>query len=379
VEFRIAQITDDPHGVLTGAFVFSPPPVLPDVPRVLVERFDGENTRLGPHGWAVDSKGLRPRLIEKRGAELWLCFGAEVSFHVLPNTPVRITIPGTETEGIEIWPPIPRGKAPPALGPNDDDDWPPLGAPAKPAPPPKAEEPPPPKPEARPEPQPEPKPQPIEDATVIVAPTPVDPPPPPPPPPPGPDPDTDTERKPVLAIVLVMLVLLLAGGGAAWWFLRPQPAPVEQAATPPAPVPAPAPASPDCAEAADVLSGRCTNDKLRALPPAEQTRLADALLRQGDARGLALLNLAASAHNHPPARLALGRLYDPIHFRPGGPLSAANPERALAEYGRAAEAGLTEAATARAALVARLREIAAGTDATAAEQARAALAAAGIQ
>ena len=87
MEFRIAQITDDPRGVLTGAFVFSPPPHLPDVPRVMVERFGAENTKLGLHGWAVDSKGLRPRVVEKRGAELWLCFGAEVSFHVLPNTP----------------------------------------------------------------------------------------------------------------------------------------------------------------------------------------------------------------------------------------------------------------------------------------------------
>ena len=52
VQFRIAQITDDAAGVLTGAFVFSPPPHLPDVPRVLVERFGGENTKLGPHGWA---------------------------------------------------------------------------------------------------------------------------------------------------------------------------------------------------------------------------------------------------------------------------------------------------------------------------------------
>ena len=124
MEFRIAQITDDPSGVLPGAFVFSPPPHLPDVPRVLVERFGGENTKLGPHGWAVDSKGLRPRVIEKRGPELWLCFGAEVSFHVLPNTPVRVSIPGAELEGTEIWPPIPRGKAPPADIPVDAAPWP---------------------------------------------------------------------------------------------------------------------------------------------------------------------------------------------------------------------------------------------------------------
>jgi len=175
------------------------------------------------------------------------------------------------------------------------------------------------------------------------------------------------------------VLLLLAGGSAAWWFLRTPAAPVQEAA---APAP-PAPASPDCAEAADVLSGKCTPDKLRGLPPTEQTRLAEALLRHGEARAgnlaVSLLSVAASSHNHAQARLALGRLYDPATFKPGGPFSAANPGRALDEFGRAAEAGLAEARTARDALVARLRQDVAGTDPAAADRARAALAAAGIQ
>ena len=365
MEFRIAQITDDPRGVLTGAFVFSPPPHLPEVPRVMVERFGAENTKLGLHGWAVDSKGLRPRVVEKRGAELWLCFGAEVSFHVLPNTPVRINIVGTDIEGTEIWPPIPRGKAPPADIPADDAPWPE----------PKAEAPPPPAPAPAPAPPPPPPAPPTEQATVIIQPKREEAPPPPPPPPPP-----AKRGAPVIAIVAALLVLLVAAGGAAWWFLWPPSAPIQQAA---APTPPPAPPSPDCAEAADVLAGRCTPEKMIALPATEQTRLAEALLRHGERRAgdmaVSLLSAAASRHNHPAARLALGRLYDPLTFKQGGPLSAPNPARALDEFAKAAEGGLADGKTARDALVAKLKQEAAGPDADAAERARSVLAAAGIQ
>jgi hypothetical protein len=364
MEFRIAQIADDPRGVLTGAFVFSPPPHLPEVPRVLVERFGAENTRLGPHGWAVDSPGLRPRLIEKRGPELWLCFGAEMSFHVLPDTGVRVSLVGTDVVGEGFWPPIPRGKAAPADIPTGDDPWPEPEAPKPPPPPP------PPPPKAKP---------PEDDATVIVAPPPVPPPPAPPPvtanPPPSPPVIVDRRPWPLIAAALILLV---AAGGAAWWFLRPEPPPVQVAT--PTPPPPPPPANPDCAEAADVLSGKCALDKLAALPPPEQTRLAEALLKQGGSRansiGTALLTAAAAA-GHPPARLALAKLYDPANARDGAPLRP-NPARALAEYAAAAEAGLAEAKPARDALVARLKQQAAGADATLAEAARDALRAAGI-
>ena len=364
MDFRIAQITDDPRGVLTGAFVFSPPPHLPGIPRVMVERFGAENTKLGLHGWAVDSKGLRPRVVEKRGAELWLCFGAEVSFHVLPNTPVRINIVGTDIEGTEIWPPIPRGKAPPADIPEDDAPWPEpaAAAPPKPAPPPPAPAPPPA--------PPPPPPPPVEQATVIIPPKREEPPSLPPPPPPA-------KRGPPVAAIAALLVLLLVGaGGATWWFLWPPSASTQQAT---APTPPP---SPDCAEAADVLSGRCTPEKMIALPATEQTRLAEALLRQGERRAgdmaVSLLSAAASRHNHPAARLVLGRLYDPATFKPGGPLSAPNPARALDEFAKAAEGGVADAKTARDALVAKLKQDAAGPDATAAERARSVLTAAGI-
>jgi hypothetical protein len=366
MDFRIAQINDDPRGVLTGAFVFSPPPHLPEAPRVLVERFGAENTRLGRHGWAVDSKGLRPRRIEKRGSELWLCFGAEVSFHVLPNTPVRITVPGTELEGTEIWPPIPRGKAPPADLEDDDAPWP--------EPPPEATQPEP-KPEERKEEPPPPKqqeeaPPPIREPERIrepVTPPPVtgDPPPPPPgdPRPPGPR----------TALLAVLALLLLAGGGAAWWFLRP---PGADRVPPP-------PEAEACAAAADVMSGRCTPAQMAALPPEAQTRLAEALLalpeRQAGNVAVSLLSEATTRHNHAPAMLALARLYDPASFRQGGPLSAPNPTRALELYGKAAAAGLAPATAARTALVERLKQEAAGTDPALAERAKSALAAAGVQ
>ena len=360
MDFRIAQISNDPRGVLTGAFVFSPPPHLPDITLVMVERFGAENTRLGPHGWAVDSRGIRPRLIEKRGAELWLCFGAEVSFHVLPNTPVRISIHGTDIEGTEIWPPIPRGKAPPADIPADDAPWP--NPDAEPLP----------EPVYVPEPAPAPRP---DDATIIVAPRRDDPPTPPPPaPPPAPPPEPIRRIWPLAVAALVLV--FTAAGGAAWWFLRTPPPPVEQA------IAAPPPPSPDCASAADVMSGKCTPDKMMTLAPAEQTRLAEALLALPDRRAgdmaISLLNTAASAGAHPPAYLALGRLYDPATFHLGGPLSAANPGRALALFAKAATGGLAEAATAAEALVARLKQEAAGGDAVIAGRARATLAAAGI-
>jgi len=392
LEFRIAQITDDRRGVLTGAFVFSPPPHLPDVPRVMVERFGAENTKLGPHGWAVDSRGLRPRVIEKRGAELWLCFGAEVSFHVLPNTPVRVSLMDTEVEGTEIWPPIPRGKAPPADIPPEDAPWPEPAAaePPEPAPAPA----PAPTPAPTPAPAPAPPPPPIAKApiakapeataheTVIVKPAPA------PPPkdatPPvvvDPPPPTGDGRKPPIMAILAAVLLLLAAGGAAWWYLQPAP-PVQEAAAPTPTPPAPPPATPGCAGVAEVLAGTCTPEQMNRLPPAEQTRLAEALLANPDRRAgdlaIALLNAASSNHAHPPAMALLGRLYDPATFRQGGPLRSANATRALDLFGRAAETGHADAATARAALIARLKQQAAGND-EAAQAARATLAAAGIQ
>ena len=371
MDFRIEQITDDPRGVLTGAFVFSPPPHLPEVARVLVERFGAENTKLGRHGWAVDSKGLRPRRVEKRGAELWLCFGAEVSYHVLPNTPVRVSLPDTDIEGTEIWPPIPRGKAPPADLPEDDAPWPEAARP-EPAPPP-----PPPPPEPAPAPPPLPPPLPVaEDPPTIRMVPPVEPRMVPPPPAIGPVKPPPNRGWPIAVAFAVLL--LVAGGGAAWYFW-PRPT----ADTPPPPGPVATPAASPCGEAADVMSGRCSREQLAALPPAERTRLAEALLALGDRRAAdlaveLLTPLSVAQPPHGPAMVLLARLYDPASFRQGLPYSAPNPGRALDLYGRAAAAGVGDATTARTALVERLKRDAGGSDPAAADRARAALAAAGI-
>ena len=372
MEFRIAQISDDPRGVLTGAFVFSPPPHLPDVPKVLVERFGAENTKLGRHGWAVDSKGLRPRVIEKRGNELWLCFGAEVSFHVLPNTPVRISIFDSDLEGTEIWPPIPRGKAPPADMPDDDAPWP------EPPPVAKAEPPKPEPPKVEPPKAEPPRPEPPKVEPVKVEPPPIV----------GDPPPLKGDPPPNRAVLYILAaVLLLAAGGAAWWFTRPQPEPPPPTPAPsptptPTPPPAPAAASP-CATPADVMAGKCTPELMNALSAEEQTKLAEGLLalperRAGDV-AVSLLSAAVSRHNHPAAMLALAKLYDPITFREGGPLRAANPTRALELYAKAAEGGLAPATAARQALIDRLKQEAAGPDAAAADRAKQALTAAGIQ
>ena len=131
------------------------------------------------------------------------------------------------------------------------------------------------------------------------------------------------------------------------------------------------------------MSGKCTPENLVALPPEEQTRLAEALLRLEDRRAgdraVSLLSAASSRANHAPANFALGKLYDPATFKAGGPLSAPNPARALDLFGKAAEGGSADAKTAREALVAKLKQEAAGADTTAADRAKAALRAAGIE
>ena len=142
----------------------------------------------------------------------------------------------------------------------------------------------------------------------------------------------------------------------------------------------PQPGAP-CADVAAILARTCDNAALAALPPPEQTRLAEELFRHGGAeannKALALLN-AASAKGHPPAMLALAKLYDPNTPPAAEPVSAANPDRALDLYEQAASGGLADAGTAREALVAKLKQEAAGTGEPA-ESAKKTLAGAGVQ
>ncbi|CAH2603863.1 Sel1 repeat family protein [Rhodovastum atsumiense] len=385
MEFRIEPVEADPEGA-TGAFVFTPAPFVGAEVRVLLEApARDRNNRIGPHGWSVSGEGLAARRVEKRGNELWVFFGREISFYMRPDEAVQVTLLDTEAVGEEIWPPIARG---------DETPPPPYQRPA-PTPPPPPPAPAPPPPPAPPLPPPEPPP------TTEPLPTPE---------PPKPEPVTPkpvTPEQPVKPVqpswplwgaLAAVLLLLAAGGGAWWWLHRPAPSSPEAAVTPPPPpAPAPAPAAPPapvappapppaaaaadpCQDAAAVLARRCPPERLAALPAAQQTVLADALMALGgpEAGNIAVALLGAAGNTgDPAAMLRLGRLYDPATFRAGGPLSAANPARALDLYGRAAAAGNTEASTARETLVERLRTLARGNDAEA-TKARQALAAAGI-
>src|SRR4051812_26506260 len=125
---------------LTCALVFSPVAAAPVAPRVLIERPDAQEGLLGPRGWAVASNGLRPVRTELRGAELWLMFGPELSWHVQRGTPLSVREQESGLSGRAIWPGIPRGRQP-TLIPEDDDPPPPDGLRISPPPPAPAPEP----------------------------------------------------------------------------------------------------------------------------------------------------------------------------------------------------------------------------------------------
>lgn len=362
MEFRIERI-DDRDGI-TGALVFAPAPATGAAPRFSIERFGRENNLLGPHGWTVNAPPLVPRAAELRGGELWLLFGSEVSYWIDPGTAVLVRLAGTGVEGSDVWPPIPRGKAPPA--------------------PPRADAPPPEPARADPAPAPGP-----EDA---AAPAPRPPPPSAAPPPPPPPPSAAAgqadrgsggtaggaatggariRRSEWLAAVVALLLGL--GAAAAWWFWpQPEAAPPPPAAADrPAP-PAPQPADP-CLDVDQVLDGACPRERLRALAPDAAVRLARALIERGGrtANDLAVSLLVGTVarSGHGEAALVLATLYDPHGFRAGGPLSAPNRGRALDLYRQAVAGGAAGAQAALDAFLARLRAEAEGGGPAAAEAA----------
>jgi hypothetical protein len=377
MEFRIEKV-DDAAGVVTGALVFTPAPALPEPVRFTIERFGRENSMLGPHGWAVNPPALVPRRIEKRGASLWLLFGAEVSYWVEPGTAVLVRLAGTDVEGSDVWPPIPRGKAPPAP-PRETESAPP------PVPEPRPEPRPDPKPEPEPQPQPQPEPappKPAEEETVRMPPPgPVkrEPEPPPVIVDPLPPPPIDGRPPPRVPLLVGLGLLLLAAGGGAWWWLNrePEPPPAPPVAQP-QPQPQPQPQAPTganpCTDVAQVLDGACSREALAALPPAEATRLARALLERGgataDGLALSLLISTVSRHGYGEAALLLAGLYDPHSHREGGPVPTPNRNRALDLYRQAVQGTATGAQAALDAYLGRLRaEVAAGGPAAAEAQA----------
>lgn len=367
VEFRIEKIDDD--GEITGALVFSPAPATGAAPRFSIERFGRENNQLGPHGWTVNAPPLVPRAAELRGGELWLLFGNEVSYWIDPGTAVLVRLAGTAVEGSDVWPPIPRGKAPPAP-PRVEATPPPAPAVAPPRAEPDA---------AAPEPSPDPAP----------APTPAPPPPSPMPaatlpqpfPTGDPGPGGSTTggtaggggiRASEWITVAVALLLGLGAAGAWWFWPRPErvPEPPTERADPP---PRPVPAADPCLEVDQVLDGACPRERLRELTPEQATRLARALIERGGrtANDLAVSLLVGTVarSGHGEAALVLARLYDPHGFRQGGPLSAPNRSRALDLYRQAVAGGAAGAQEALEAFRARLRSEAEGGGPAAAEAA----------
>ena len=173
--------------------------------------------------------------------------------------------------------------------------------------------------------------------------------------------------------VLGLLVLLAAGGGGAWWMygrakpvaeapaapaveaavtppVAPPPVippPVPTPATPPpvAPEPAVAPAAPPALGGLGGLGGLAVPAVLAQAPnpaaiAAEGQRRLDSDRRDD---GLLLLE-SASDRGDPTAAAALARLYDPVLFRPGGPIPRADPRQAARYYRDAARAGADVAA-----------------------------------
>ncbi len=147
------------------------------------------------------------------------------------------------------------------------------------------------------------------------------------------------------ALAASLAVLMLGLGMGAYYWLHREPDLTELAAAP-APEPTPAPVTPVAAG----LGGLSVPDVLiRAPNPAAIAAEGQQRLRS-DRRDDGLLLLEAAADRaDPAAAAALGRLYDPVLFQPGGPIPRPDPRQA-ARYYRDATRGGADVAAAREAL-----------------------------
>ena len=288
---------------------------------------DWGDDKLGPLGWQSTEAVLVPDRAEASGADLVLHLGWAVCRH-LEAGPYSVWVPGAGVEGVTVaWPDITPlhggtvsmfavGQAAEAAAPV----VPPTG-PVAPVPP------------------------------VVAA--------------------RGTAGPRWVLGVLGLVVLLAAGGGAAWWrYGRSAPLPetpaapaVEAAATPPA-VPPPAATPPAATPPAALPDVAPAPPVAPAVPPAPaglgglavpavlaQAPNPAAIAAEGQRRldsdrrddGLLLLE-SASDRGDPTAAAALARLYDPVLFRPGGPIPRADPRQAARYYRDAARAGADVAA-----------------------------------
>ena len=270
--------------------------------------------KLGPGGWQSSDALLAPDRAEARGPDLLLHVGWSVCRHLEAGV-YEISVPGAGLAPVgAYWPdivPLHAGGSEPVVAPRAAAGAPPLPA----VPPP-------------------PEPPPAVRRTVSVGPADDA------PPPALPDP-APAGRGVSKAVLLVAGVLgLLAGGGAYWWVNR-APAPTNAASV--APPPAPPPAAP-------ALGGLSVPDVLAQAPDPAAVAAEGVRRLNGDRRDDGLLLLEAAAdRSDPGAAAALARLYDPVQFRPGGPIPQPDARQA-ARYYRDAARGGADVAAAREAL-----------------------------
>ncbi len=278
--------------------------------------------KLGPGGWQSSDALLVPDRAEARGPDLLLHVGWGVCRHLEAGV-YEVSVPGAGLAQVGVfWPdivPLHAGGGQRVVAPVAAAE---AARPPEPVPP---------------APAPAPEPPPAVRRTVSIGPAADDAPPPVLPPVPA----APGVSKAVLLVAGV--VGLLAGGGAYWWVNR-APAPADAASVaPPTPPPAaaPVPAGLDGLSVPDVLA--------QAPNPAAIAAEGERRLR-GDRRDDGLLLLEAAAdRSDSGAAAALARLYDPVQFRPGGPIPQPDARQA-ARYYRDAARGGADVAAAREAL-----------------------------
>ncbi len=290
-----------------------------DTPGFRVQRDAGwGDDKLGPDGWQSSDALLEPDRAEASGPDLLLHVGWGVCRHLEAGV-YEISVPAADLVQVGVyWPDIvplhSEGRQPVVV--------PRIAAAAQPP---------------DPVPPPAPEPPPVMRKTVSVGPASDEA---TPPPLPSPAPAAPGVSK---AVLLVAGTLGLLAGGACWWMNR---APVQTDAAPVAPA---GPAPPSAAPALG-LGGLSVPDVLARAPnPAAITAEGERRL-QGDRHDDGLLLLEAAAdRSDPAAAAALARLYDPVQFRPGGPIPQPDPRQA-ARYYRDAARGGADVAAAREAL-----------------------------
>lgn len=272
--------------------------------------------KLGPGGWQSSDALLLPDRAEASGPDLLLHVGWGVCRHLEAGV-YEVSVPGAALAQVgAYWPdivPLHAAGGQPVVAP--------VAAAAAVAQPPDSVPPP-----APPVPQEAP---PVVRASNAVTADPL----------PRPEPAKPGVSKAVL--VLAGVLGLLAGGGAYWWVRTPAPDTVPATSPAPPPPAAPAPASLDGLSVPDVLT--------QAPNPAAIAAEGERRLR-GNRRDDGLLLLEAAAdRSDPAAAAALARLYDPVQFRPGGPIPQPDARQA-ARYYRDAARGGADVAAAREAL-----------------------------